>query len=130
MSSLATSALTTASSVAWTTGERPRLGDPGDPGHLAVAVLAVEAGRYRVGGAGPAAGMDAGDAGPHPVALDQRDVPDLYSGHVGDGVPGPGAARERDLQPAGPRPAGRRLAVPGWSGDQGNPGWRTVRARP
>src|ERR1035438_922902 len=90
-------------------GERPRLGDPGDPGHLAVAVLAVEAGRYRVGGAGPAVGMDAGDAGPHPGALDQRDVPALDSGHVGDGVPGPGAARERDLQPAGPR-AGRRAS--------------------
>src|SRR5205814_1429202 len=43
--------------------ERAGLVDPGDPGHLAVAVLGVEAGGYRVAGTFRAARVDGGDAG-------------------------------------------------------------------
>jgi hypothetical protein len=91
--------------------ERAGFGDPGDAGHLAVAVLGVEACGYRVAGAGAAAGVDGGDAGADTGALDQRDVADLDAGHVGDRVPAAGAAGERDSQGAGAGLACRGRAV-------------------
>src|SRR5215471_11666823 len=81
--------------------EGPRLFDPGDPGHLPVAVLRVEAGRHRIAGVSLAAGVDRRDTGPYAVALDQRAVADFEAGNVGDGVPGAWPAAEAETESAG-----------------------------
>src|SRR5215469_3191668 len=80
--------------------------DPGDAGHLAVAVLVVVAGRHRVARVVLAARVDGGDAGPHVVALDQGPVADLDAGHVGDGVVRAGYAAVLQADGAGPGLAG------------------------
>src|SRR5262249_52955600 len=86
--------------------EGPRLFDPGDPGHLSVAVLRVEAGRHRIGGVSLAAGVDRRDSRPHAIALNQRAVADFEAGDVGDGVPGAWPAAEAETEGAGAGLAG------------------------
>src|ERR1019366_7548249 len=67
---------------------QPLLGDPGEPGHLAVAVEAMRAGEDVVGPDIVAGGPDRGDAGAYHRRLvaDQGGEPDAHPGHVGDGV--------------------------------------------
>jgi hypothetical protein len=75
-------------------GQHPRLADPLEPGHLAVAVEAVAAGEHRLVHVGWSARDDHRDAGPdRPVAdhqwtlaFDEGGVADTDAWHVGDGV--------------------------------------------
>src|SRR5207249_3377846 len=81
--------------------QRTRLRDPGDTGHLSVAVLAMEPGGARVPGVLPATRMDRGDPGPDRIPLDQGGVADLDPRNVGDGVPRSRDPAERDSESPG-----------------------------
>ena len=87
------------------------LADPGEPGHLAVAVLHVHARDPRITRARAPARVDRRHAGAHRLALDQRRVAQLEPGDVGDRVGGPGLAGERDAERARPREPGRGRRV-------------------
>src|SRR5262249_44023434 len=78
--------------------ERSRLLDPRQAGHLAVAILGVEARRHRITGPGGTARMDRRDAGAHRVAANQRLVAHLDAGYVRDRVPVTGDTVERYAQ--------------------------------
>ena len=89
-------------------GGGPRLLDPGDAGHLAVAVLRVEPSRVGVAGLGSPARVDRRHAGADALARDQRRETDLHAGDVGDRVPRSRLAGERDPQHSSARLARRR----------------------
>src|SRR5262249_42741744 len=89
--------------------EDARLADPGGARHLAVAVERRPAGGADPVGAATTSWQQRGDAGPHrsgadaqwPVALDQRDVPDLEAVDVGDRIVRPRPSVEGDAVVAG-----------------------------
>ena len=92
--------------------EEPRLLDPVDPGHVAVAVLVEGGGHDEVPVAlGP--GQDRGDAGANralagnelALALHDGGVAHRHAGHVGDGVAGSGGVGEGNAEIAGARAA-------------------------
>src|SRR5262249_42325863 len=95
-------------------GQRAGLLDPGDAGHLAVAVQRVEACGAGIADSLAATRQDRGDAGAHralanperPMALDQGDIADRDARHVGDRVVRTGAAAQRNAEAPGPRLAG------------------------
>src|SRR6516165_2748233 len=88
-----------------------RLLDPGDAGHLAVAVLRVEPGGHRVARIRLAAGMDGRDSGPYAVFPDQGLVADLDARDIGDRVVRAGSAAKTETQSAGARLARRGAEV-------------------
>src|SRR5436190_14092960 len=53
--------------------------------------------------------VDRRDPRPDVVAFDQRGVPDLHTGHIREGVVGPGPAREGDPEGTSSRLPGGRL---------------------
>ncbi len=83
---------------------------PGRPGHLAVAVQREPGREHRIG-IRLAPRMHDGDAGAHgalplhqpPAARDERRVPDLHAGDIGDGVEGARRAANRQSEFARPR---------------------------
>src|SRR6185437_15831685 len=100
-----------------------RLLDPGNAGHLPVAVQAEEAGRQRVARVALAPRVDGRDAGADVVVLDEGLVADFDPGDVGNGVVRAGGAAVLQADGTSARFAGRsgemRVAL-GAHGDQGS----------